>query len=401
MLIFIAFLPYHKSSNNVLIHGTIAKITDFGTSEIMLQQKTCSDHQGTLVYLDPKCFNNDSSRDEKSDIFSFGIIMWEISSREYPCSEFNSILDIQIYRLKGGHHDVVPGTPEEYKNLYMECWNSDSERRPTSEQCCDRLKNTLEELNKPCNQYKEIIEDHPLSNELSTLYHKLKLNGKSEEQIADFIRNSLTQNSDKQNSKVILKSHTGCGQCFWLIGFFYAHGIKTEKNLEQAVQWYQKAAEQGYATAQNYLGVCYMNGTGVEKNIQKAVELCQKAAEQGHARAQTCLGFCYMNGTGVEKNIQKAVELYQKAAKQGNVTAQNNLAVCYANGTGVEKNIQKAVELSQKAAEQGHARAQTCLGFCYENGTGVEKNIQRQLSCVRKQLNKVVPLHKIVLVFSI
>src|SRR6185437_10075946 len=108
------FLCFHKSSNNVLIHGKTAKITDFGTSKKILQRKTRSDHQGTYAYLDPKCFNDiDSKRDERSDIFSFAIILWEISSREYPCSKFKTNFDIQIYRLNGGCHDVVPGTPEE------------------------------------------------------------------------------------------------------------------------------------------------------------------------------------------------------------------------------------------------------------------------------------------------
>ena len=57
-------------------------MSDFGTSEKLLQRKTHSDHRGTHAYLDPKCFDdNDSKRDEKSDIFSLGIILWKISSR--------------------------------------------------------------------------------------------------------------------------------------------------------------------------------------------------------------------------------------------------------------------------------------------------------------------------------
>ena len=93
----------------MLIHGKTAKITDFGTSEKVLLQKTRSDHRGTKAYLDPKCFNGNSKQDEKSDIFSFGILLWEISSRTQPCSEFNSISDIELYRMNGGRHDVIPG----------------------------------------------------------------------------------------------------------------------------------------------------------------------------------------------------------------------------------------------------------------------------------------------------
>src|SRR6185436_8974495 len=116
---------------------------------------------GTVAYVDPKCFHgNDSKRDEKSDIFSLGIVLWEISSRESPCSEFDSISDIQLYRLNGGRHDVIPGTPEEYKNLYTECWDADSKKRPTSKQCHYSLRNIMKKLN----QDKEKIKDHSLSN---------------------------------------------------------------------------------------------------------------------------------------------------------------------------------------------------------------------------------------------
>src|SRR6185437_8235902 len=146
----------------------------------------------------------------------------------------------------------------------------------------------------------EII-DHTLSNELSVLYKNLRFNGKSLKQVADFMKNWLIQNNDNQESSLAtLSVHTDCGQCFWLIGFFYKHGIETKTDLGQAVQWYQQSAKVGNATAQCNLGYCYKDGTGVEKNIQKAVELYQKAAKQGYARAQFNLGICYEYGKGVE-----------------------------------------------------------------------------------------------------
>src|SRR6185312_10950526 len=168
----------------------------------------------------------------------------------YPCSEFNSISDIQLYRMNGGRHDVVPGTPEEYKNLFTECWDDNSEKRPTSEECYCRLLNIMgkqKQLPKcDSNQNNEKIKDHSLSNEMSVLYNELLLKGKSQEQIAYYTKSWLMQNNDKHKSPLTtLKTHTDCGQCFWLIGFFYAHGIESEKNLGQAVQWYQQSAKTG------------------------------------------------------------------------------------------------------------------------------------------------------------
>ena len=94
-----------------------------------------------------------------------------------------------------------------------------------------------------------------------------------------------------------------------------------EKNYSEAVKWYLKAAEQGYADAQNNLGFCYDNGKGVEKDPKQAVYWYQKAAEQGYASAQFNLGLCYENGKGVEQDQKQALSWYQKAADQGDEDA--------------------------------------------------------------------------------
>ncbi len=45
-----------------------------------------------------------------------------------------------------------------------------------------------------------------------------------------------------------------------------------EKDEKKAIEWYQKAADQGDASAQYNLGVCYANGGGVEKNDRMAAK---------------------------------------------------------------------------------------------------------------------------------
>ena len=49
------------------------------------------------------------------------------------------------------------------------------------------------------------------------------------------------------------------------LGYLYADGLGVEKNNTEAVKWYRKAAEQGYAGAQANLGVMYENGRGVKR----------------------------------------------------------------------------------------------------------------------------------------
>ena len=79
------------------------------------------------------------------------------------------------------------------------------------------------------------------------------------------------------------------------------------------------------AIDQYNLGLMYANGEGVKQDYFKAVEWIQKAAEQGNAEAQNKLGFMYEKGQGVEQDYIKAVEWYQRAAEQGHAEAQFNL----------------------------------------------------------------------------
>jgi len=78
-------------------------------------------------------------------------------------------------------------------------------------------------------------------------------------------------------------------------------------------------------TEQYNLGVRYQLGKGVPKDLGKAAELFQRAADQGYAPAQDDLAMLYSLGKGVPEDFGKAAELYKKAADQGNQRAIVNL----------------------------------------------------------------------------
>ena len=54
------------------------------------------------------------------------------------------------------------------------------------------------------------------------------------------------------------------------------------QDYAEAVKWYRKAAEQGFAGAQLNLGLCYYNGDGVERDYDEAMKWIRKAAEQNY-----------------------------------------------------------------------------------------------------------------------
>ena len=140
--------------------------------------------------------------------------------------------------------------------------------------------------------------------------------------------------------------------------------LYSDKKYEQAIYWWQKAADAGNSGAQYRLAFCYLKGDGVEKDVEKAVYWWQKAADAGDSDAQYRLAFCYLKGDGVEKDVEKAVYWWQKAADAGNSAAQYRLAFCYLKGDGVEKDVEKAVYWCQKAADAGNSGAEYMLELC-------------------------------------
>ena len=169
------------------------------------------------------------------------------------------------------------------------------------------------------------------------------------------------------------------------IGYDYYYGTNGKQtDYSEAVEWFRKAAEQGYGRAQYYLGFCYDNGQGVSQDYSEAVEWFRKAAEQGHADAQFVLGIYYNNGQGVPQDYSEAVKWHRKAAEQGHAVAQNCLGYCYYDGWGVPQDYSEAVKWYRKAAVQGYARAQYYLGVCYDKGRGVSRDYSEAVKWYRK-----------------
>jgi hypothetical protein len=144
------------------------------------------------------------------------------------------------------------------------------------------------------------------------------------------------------------------------------------------------AAEQGDATAQNFLAVRYQNGSGIPQDADLAAYWFQRAAAQGFPEAQYRLGELYKKGTGVPRNIKLAVEWWQKSAMAGNALAQDSLAEMYAKGDGVKKDYQAAYRWWQKAALNGIPNAETGIGWLYENGYGVPRDVKAAIDWYRK-----------------
>ncbi|POG65679.1 kinase-like domain-containing protein, partial [Rhizophagus irregularis DAOM 181602=DAOM 197198] len=73
------------------------------------------------------------SLNKKSDVYSVGVLLWEISSGKPPFYVEGESYDCGLaFQIVQGHRETtVPDTPIEYVKLYTECWDDNPDNRPS------------------------------------------------------------------------------------------------------------------------------------------------------------------------------------------------------------------------------------------------------------------------------
>src|ERR1043166_7859999 len=87
-----------------------------------------------MPYLAPELLSGRGSYSQATDIYAFGIIMWEISSGENPFHDIDHNKYLALRILKGLRPEITNDTPLCYQNLMQQCWHSDPTQRPTAEE---------------------------------------------------------------------------------------------------------------------------------------------------------------------------------------------------------------------------------------------------------------------------
>ncbi|RGB27588.1 kinase-like domain-containing protein [Rhizophagus diaphanus] len=413
-------------SNNILIHKGTIKLADFGLSKRIEESSNIQSRLfGIITYVDPQIFNKKRdnnnkiqiySLNKKSDIYSIGILLWELSSGRTPFYNEPHDVGLAMEILKGLREIPIPNTPIDYIKLYSDCWNNEPNDRPIISQVVAKLNaiipnegkqlkislhgeltQIIEDFNKLNAEESEIsiLSDRVINNdvlpgknfnevvnEIVLLLESIGIERKKHEIISYLhkyniasqeIYNWLLNNQDKDNSNSIV-----------LLGVFNHFGIDICVNEQRAFELYQKSASLDNVSGIISSGFCYQYGIGTGVDKKMAFELYQRAANLGNTRGLYNLGYCYENGIGTITNKRKAFELYKKTAKLGYMFGINNLGYCYQYGIGTSVNKQKAFQFYQKAADLGNTRGMCNLGYCYQNGIGTKINKQKAFEFYQK-----------------
>src|SRR5205823_4490960 len=114
---------------NVLCSGAYY-IGDLGLSVLQSETNDIKDIVGVMPYLAPELFTG-GLYSQATDVYAFGMIMWEISSHEKPFQEIVHDKYLALRILKGLRPEITKDTPQFYRDLMQKCWHSDPTQRPT------------------------------------------------------------------------------------------------------------------------------------------------------------------------------------------------------------------------------------------------------------------------------
>lgn len=140
-------------------------------------------------------------------------------------------------------------------------------------------------------------------------------------------------------------------------------GLGVDQNSSMAFSYYMKAANHDDPLAEASVADAYFDGNGIAKDINKAIFWFEKSAQQGHAYSWYSLGWIYARERYGYYNTTKAIECFNKAVECDEDGAYTpscyyELGMIYEYGAGgVAKSYFKAGNYYKKAAELGHDKA--------------------------------------------
>ncbi|RHZ64392.1 hypothetical protein Glove_325g9 [Diversispora epigaea] len=424
------------NSKTILIHNGNIKLNVFGKANCIFEYLRFPTI-GPIQYKDPQYFGifHMIGKNKSSDIFSLGIILWEISSGNPPF-EIESSTNVDLLNYVNGKREmVIPGTPCKYKETYTDCWKHNGNSRPGISQVVKNLseiiisdssfKNATSQ-SQPYNFIDEVIseksnmqsEEQPDSPFIDA---STDFNGFIKDLLEFFINLCKKQFQEmrpimikdyirkhKKNPVEILYemiSHPSHRLFTCLIGFFYQYGIGTVTDYQMAFKFFNLAVNEIIDTfssspsslklyninkemGTSFLANMYSDGLGVKKDTKKAFQIYYKLAAKGSLIALNSIAYCYDEGIGVEKNEEKAFKLYLKSAEEGFQGAQYNVGLCYMNGTGTEKDKAKGFQWVLKSACAGNIIAIREIGYCYNSGKGVGKDQKEAFKWILKAAEK-------------
>nr|XP_051703946.1 hepatocyte growth factor receptor isoform X1 [Oryctolagus cuniculus] len=129
--------------NCMLDEKFTVKVADFGLARDMYDKEYYSVHNKTGAKLPVKWMALESLQTQKfttkSDVWSFGVLLWELMTRGAPPYPDVNTFDITVYLLQGRRLLQPEYCPDALYEVMLKCWHPKAEMRPSFSELVSRI----------------------------------------------------------------------------------------------------------------------------------------------------------------------------------------------------------------------------------------------------------------------
>jgi serine/threonine protein kinase len=248
-----------KSANILVDAYGKAKLTDFGLSKTnAVSVKTIHERSQAFQWQAPEFFKRGEDYTAKSDIYSYGVILWELVTGQRPYAQMKE-KELIDFILKGNRETIPDTAPKEYKDIIQGCWHTDPNKRL-------ELATIIHQL--------EAYQPRPASPSPEEYYQQ----GIEFEKKKDY--EHAYPCYEKSANKGYFRGQTNLG-LFLLVG---KGGMKPDK--PKAHQLFLTSAQKGHVRGMFNLAMMLKSGDGIPQDIPGAMKWFKQAAEKGDQEAE-------------------------------------------------------------------------------------------------------------------
>ncbi|XP_047342126.1 serine/threonine-protein kinase STY46-like isoform X2 [Impatiens glandulifera] len=133
-----------KTANLLMDYNGVVKVADFGVARFQNQSGVMTAETGTYRWMAPEVINH-QPYDQKADVFSFAIVLWELVTSKLPYDTMTP-LQAALGVRQGLRPEIPSNTHPKLVELMIRCWEADPVVRPPFSEIRTELESLLQEL---------------------------------------------------------------------------------------------------------------------------------------------------------------------------------------------------------------------------------------------------------------